>query len=166
MSNDKPYEFVTPPNMLRVKAGGALPKLDEAAIARAEAAVKAMSAEFGAWLENDLAALQAAFAAARAEGLAGAAGGTLLLRAHDLKGLGTTYEFPLVSRIAASLCRLLEDGARRAVAPMSLAAAHVGAIRAAVRGGTRSDQDPIGAALAAELETRVAALHGPGEPSI
>ena len=86
-----------------------------------------------------------------------AASETLYMRAHDLKGLGATYEFPLVTRLAASLCRLIEDAATRTKAPLTLIDAHIDAIKAAVRDDIKTDEHPLGKVLAAELEGRVAA---------
>ena len=40
----------------------------------------------------------------RAEGLTPETAENLYFRAHDLKGLGATYGYPLVTRIAGSLC--------------------------------------------------------------
>jgi hypothetical protein len=79
----------------------------------------------------------------------------LYLRAHDLKGLGTTYGYQLITRIAASLCRLIDDKEKRLAASLSLVDAHIAAIKAAVREGMKTDEHPVGGALAAELEGRV-----------
>jgi hypothetical protein len=100
--------------------------------------------------------LDAARAAIRAEGLNVQTAETLYFRAHDLKGLGATYEFPLVTRIAASLCKLIDDPGSRVNAPMFLVDAHIDAIRAAVRDNIKTDTHPVGQALIAELERRVA----------
>ena len=81
---------------------------------------------------------------------------TLYLRAHDLKGLGATYEFPLITRLAASLCRLIDEPATRLSAPMFLVDAHIDAIKACVRDDIKVDTHPVGKLLANELEGRVA----------
>ncbi len=81
----------------------------------------------------------------------------LYMRAHDLKGLGATYEFPLVTRIAASLCRLIDEPSTRASAPMSLVDAHINAIKAVVRDDIKSDDHPMGRAIAIELESKTTA---------
>ena len=62
----------------------------------------------------------------------------------NLKGLGATYDFPLVSRLAASLCKLLGDGDSALQGPLPLVDAHVSAIKATVREGARSGSDPTG----------------------
>ena len=82
---------------------------------------------------------------------------TLYLRAHDLKGLGTTYEFPLITRIGASLCRLIDDKDKRLTVSLPLVDAHIDAIKAAVRDSIKTDDHPVGRILIEELERKVAA---------
>jgi hypothetical protein len=77
------------------------------------------------------------------------------MRAHDLKGLGSTYEFPIVSRIAGSLCKLIDDPATRARAPLNLVDAHIDAIKAAVRENIKDADHPVGQVLVTELERKV-----------
>ena len=79
---------------------------------------------------------------------------SLYLRSHDLKGLGTTYGYQLFTRIAGSLCRLIDEKDKRLTAPMALVDAHIDAIKAAVKGGIQTDTHPVGAALVSELEQR------------
>ncbi|MGE3867683.1 MAG: Hpt domain-containing protein, partial [Hyphomonadaceae bacterium] len=78
----------------------------------------------------------------------------LHVRAHDVKGLGSTYDYPFVTAIAQQLCRLLET-VMTAREGLHLIDAHVDAIRAVVRSGLRGEHDATGRALVAELTTRV-----------
>jgi hypothetical protein len=82
----------------------------------------------------------------------------LYLRAHDLKGLGTTYGYQLITRIAGSLCRMIDDKEKRAGAPLELVDAHIDAIKAAVRDDIKSDDHQVGRVLVEELERRVKAV--------
>lgn len=145
------------PNALRAKVGGGVAALNADAIAAAEAAVKALSGNFAQWLDDEIVKLDAARSGIRVEGLTVQTAETLYFRAHDLKGLGSTYEFPLVSRIAGSLCKLIDDPVTRVNAPMPLVDAHIDAIKAAVRDQIRDAEHPVGRALCAELEARVQA---------
>jgi len=142
------------PQMPRFKFGG----LDASAIARAEAALKSLSSNFGEWMNDELAKLEAARDRIRAEGFTAETAENLYFRAHDLKGLGSTYEFPLVTRIAGSLCRILHDPATRLGAPLGLVESHIEAIGNAVRAQIRTDADPAGRAMAESLEAQVARL--------
>lgn len=155
MSN--PAQVIRPPNMLLAKVGGGFGGINADAIAKAEEALKAMSSQFGQWLQDEVTKLDAAQSAIRSEGYSPGTAETLFFRAHDLKGLGTTYQYPLVTRIAGSLCKLLDDPARRLSAPVVLIDAHVDAIRAVVRDQIQTDEHPTGRVLAETLEAEVAA---------
>lgn len=159
MSNST--QVFRPPNTLRLKVGGGFGGIDADAIAKAEAALKAMSSQFGQWLQDEITKLNAAQSAIHDKGLTAETAEELYFRAHDLKGLGATYQYPLVTRIAASLCRLLDDPATRAEAPRPLLDAHIDAIRAVVRDEIQTDEHPTGRVLAETLEARVAE-HRPG----
>ena len=158
VSQSSTAQVFQPQNTLRLKLGGRIGGIDPAAVAKAEAALKSLSGQFSAWLQDELDKLGAARAAVAAEGWTAGTAETLYLRAHDLKGLGATYEFPIVTRLAASLCRLLDEPATRLAAPMPLVDAHIDAIKAAVRDGIRDADHPVGRAIVTELEARVAAL--------
>jgi len=158
MTRQKPIEVITPPNALKAKVGGQLPALDQQAIARAEAALQKMSVQFADWIREELDHLMEAWVAYETSGGSPAARNELHRRAHDLKGLGPTYGYPLVSRICASLCKLIggEHGELRA--PDKLLKAHVDGVKAAVLGKIMAADHPVGLALAAELESQTKAL--------
>ena len=157
MSNPNQAQVIHTPNTLQMKVGGGRFSLDADAVARAEAALKSLSGQFAQWMQDELDKLEAARADIRAKGMTGETSETLYMRAHDLKGLGATYEFPLVTRIAASLCKLIDNPETRAAAPLPLVDAHIDAIKAAVRDGIRNDEHPVGKVLVEELETRTRA---------
>lgn len=156
MSNSA--QVIRPPNTLRMKVGGGFGGIDAGAIAKAEEALKAMSAQFGQWLQDELDKLTAARDAIHASGYNAATAEALYFRAHDLKGLGGTYQYPLVTRLAASLCRMLDDPTQRLAAPLPLIDAHIDAIRAVVRDEIQTDDHPVGRVLAETLEAKVAEL--------
>ncbi len=132
--------------------------VDADVVARAEAALKALSSQFAQWLQDEIDKLDAARAQVADEGLTGPAGEALYTRAHDLKGLGGTYEFPIVTRAAASLCRLVDSPAARAAAPLGLIDSHINAIKTMIREGIRDDSHPIGHAMVTALENQTAAF--------
>jgi hypothetical protein len=150
----------TPPNTLRMKVGGGFGGIDAGAIAKAEEALKAMSAQFGQWLQDEITKLDAAQTAIRTQGLTQETAEGLYFRAHDLKGLGSTYQYPIVTRMAGSLCKLLDDPAKRTEAPIVLLDAHIDAIKAVVRDEIQTEEHPVGRELAETLEARVAELQG------
>ena len=154
------HQVIQPPNNLQLRVGGGRFSLDADAVARAEAALKSLSGQFSQWMQDELDKLDAARADVRAKGLTPEASEVLYMRAHDLKGLGATYEFPLVTRLAASLCKLIDNPATRDKAPLLLVDAHIDAIKAAVRDDIRTDEHPVGKALANELEAKTRAYLG------
>jgi hypothetical protein len=158
VSDNSTVQVIQAPNTLRLKVGGRLGGIDPAAIAKAEAALKSLSGNFAEWLNDELVKLDAARQRIRSEGLTVETAEALYLRAHDLKGLGATYEFPLVTRIAGSLCKLIDDPESRLEAPMFLVDAHIDGIKASVRSNIRSEDHPVGRKLVEELEGRVAQL--------
>lgn len=160
MSEQNQGQMIQVPNTLKLKVGGRFGGIDPAAIAKAEAALKSLSSNFAEWLQDELNKLDAARARVKTDGWSLETAENLYLRAHDLKGLGTTYEFPIITRMAASLCKLIDDPQKRLKAPMVLIDAHIDAIRAAVRDNIRDEANPIGRGLAEELERQVTAFLG------
>jgi hypothetical protein len=140
-----------------------LPVFDAQSVARADQALKAMRGSFQEWLEADVDLLQAARQAGEQDGWSEQTFETLLNVAHDLKGLGATYEYPLATKMAASLCRLLEaeEGRAAMLRAPGLMIAHVDAIRAAARDHIKSIENPTGRALLRALEGEVDALGVP-----
>jgi chemotaxis protein histidine kinase CheA len=136
------------------------PVFSEEALSRADKALEAMSGSFEKWLDADIAKLQAARLEAAQAGWSDAALDALWRAAHDLKGMGGTYGYPLATQLAASLCRLTETeaGKRAARANPALVDAHVDGLRATVRDHITSDAHPAGRALVQMLETKVRQL--------
>lgn len=155
MSQENSGQVIQVPNTLRLKVGGRFGAIDPAAIAKAEAALKSLSGNFSQWLNDEVTKLEGARQRVKTEGMSPETMEFLYLRAHDLKGLGTTYEFPLITRIGASLCRLIDDKDKRMQAPIALIDAHIHAIKAAVRDDIKTDEHPVGKALIEALESKV-----------
>lgn len=159
MSKPK-VEFIDPRQAAPQLARLDKPLFDDNALDRANEALKQVSGSFGEWLEADVGKLQGARLAAERAGWSDQALNDLFAAAHDLKGMGSTYGFPLATQLSASLCRLVEtqSGKDAARAAPSLVTAHVDAIRAAMRDGIKSSANPLGRALLQALEARVDAL--------
>jgi hypothetical protein len=160
LSQTNPGQMISVPNTLKAKIGGRFGGIDPAALAKAEAALKGLSDNFGQWMEDELTKLSAARERIRSEGYTAETAENLYFRAHDLKGLGATYGFPLVTRIAGSLCRLIDDPATRLRAPAVLLDAHIDGINAAVRSKICDVDHPVGKTLVEELERRVREYEG------
>lgn len=134
---------------------GRVGRVSPAMVARAEAALRKLSVHYADWLAEEIDLLEQARSRVRREGFTADAADELNVRAHEMKSLGATYGFPVVTDIAASLCRLLDEPEMRRSAPLYLIDAHIDAIIAAVRDNVRSRLDPIGQALVGELDSLV-----------
>lgn len=130
---------------------------DAGAIQRAEAALKALSINFQDWMSTEVEKLEVARVHTRLAQYSSASLEGLYNAAHDVKGLGTTYEYPFITTIAGQLCRLLEsaEGRKAAREAPSLIDTHVDAIRAVLRGNIRTEEDPTVGALVEALKARV-----------
>ena len=133
-----------------------------ATLARAEAAVADLARDYATWALADVAKAGKALAAAKADVAARPTQVEALFRvAHDLKGQGTSFGYPLVTKIGHSLCALTRD---RVLAyedkHLELAQAHVDAIQLVLTKGIKGDGGKVGAELVAKLESRVKDLIG------
>lgn len=136
------------------------PIFTEDALTRAEETLEEMSASFEQWLDADLATLQAVRIRCADNNWNDTALDELWRAAHDLKGMGGTYGYPIVTQLAASLCKLTEteSGKAAARANPALVTCHVDALRAAVRDRIATDEDPVGRTLLQTLEAHIRRL--------
>jgi HPt (histidine-containing phosphotransfer) domain-containing protein len=139
---------------------GKMPVFDPDAVARADQTLKAMSGSFQQWLETDVRRLQHLRTAAEQAQWSDRSIEALMSVAHDIKGIGASYGYPLATEIAASLCRLIEtpSGKSATRAAPALAQAHVDALRAIARDQIKTQDHPVGRALLAALDAEVERL--------
>jgi len=150
-------QMIIPPNLLKARVAPRFGALSPDALAKAEAALKDLSSNFAQWLNDEIEKLEASRVVIAEKGMTEENAEQLYVHAHDLKGLGGTYDYPLITRVAGSLCKLMNEKGARAAAPLFLIDAHIDAIRAIVRDSIRDPAHPLGKALAEALETKVAA---------
>jgi HPt (histidine-containing phosphotransfer) domain-containing protein len=147
------HEVIVPRHKLAeaviVTGGDVTPDLD--AIARAEAALAELSAEFATWMRDECDRLDAARAVVRSSGLGGKPREDLFRAAHDIKGQAATFGYPLAAEAAESLCRLLEHTPDLKRVPLALVDQHVDGVRAIIREDVRADGNRIATALAGGL---------------
>jgi chemotaxis protein histidine kinase CheA len=130
-------------------------------IARAESALENMQEEFSEWIQEEIEELSLASSEWSNSPNDPDRVAELFRRAHDLKGQAPTLGYPIVGRIAASLCELLSISGIDLRELTTLTISHTNAIKAAVRDEVRDDSNNIAAALALELETAVAGIKVP-----
>ncbi|MFZ5790549.1 MAG: Hpt domain-containing protein [Pseudomonadota bacterium] len=136
-----------------------------AAVRRARDAVAELSADYRSWALADLTRAEAALSEASADP---ARAGTPLQRlygiAHDMKGQGGSFGFPLVTQIGHSLCCLLHGRAagRREIglpideADLALVEIHLKALRLVLEKSVRGEGGEIGRRLVERLQAAVA----------
>jgi hypothetical protein len=145
------HELITPDSKhLRRTLRAARPD-DPDPVERAEAALAAISSEFGTWMNDECNRLDAARHKVKAEGMNDATKQELFLAAHDVKGDAPTFGFPAVAPAAESLCRLIEHTPDAMRIPLSLIEQHVDAVRAIVREHARPEAATIATALNRKL---------------
>lgn len=128
----------------------------EELISRAEQALDDMRGEFSDWIEEEIDDLTTAHDEWCKTPTDPAAVSELFRRAHDLKGQATTLGYPIVGRIAASLCQLLSFKGLEWQEIVNLTTSHAHAIRAALRDEIRDETNHTAQTLASALEASVA----------
>jgi chemotaxis protein histidine kinase CheA len=123
----------------KVRITGSGDEIDMDAIARAEKALEKLSVEFDGWLSEEVTRLLAARAALDSS-QTDEAFDEFYRAAHDLKGEGDTFGYPLVTELADLLCKLLEAAEDRSELPMTLIDNHVDAIHIVMRDGIKDAQ--------------------------
>lgn len=128
-----------------------------AVLARAQAAVDDLAKGYTTWARADVDRARKALDAALAEPAQRAKHVEELFRvAHDLKGQGASFGYPLVTRIAESLCKLTRD---RKLAyedrHLDLARSHLDAAQLVLTKEIKGEGGQVGADLTAKLAARV-----------
>lgn len=138
-------------------AGPRRDSVADAVLARAEAAVDALSAEYPGHAMRDIASLIALTERAADDSLPATERFAEISRiAHDMRGQGTVFGFPMMTRCAGSLCRATRRMGPGDAAVRRVVRTHIAALYAILRRGARRD-DPVAASIAGGLEMLVAA---------
>ena len=128
----------------------------------AEAAVADLAKSYVSWASADVEKCAEHLAAARAATDARAAAvQDLYAVTHNIKGQGSSFGFPLMTRIGNSLCRLTRAKRPFADADLNIIQAHLDAMRLVLAQNIRGDGGPLGAKLSEKLEGMVVDLLGP-----
>ena len=146
------HEVLIPPNKLR-RTLSTVPdkKPYDDPVVRAEAALAALSNQFGDWMDSECRRLVSARLAVKAAGFTTTTCEALFHAAHDIKGQAATFGYPTAAGAAESLCRLIEHTSDISRIPVALVDQHVDAVRAIIRENARPD----GPAIANEITKRL-----------
>ena len=167
MGNPNAPQILPASNMLatRLKNGAYRRVPDEALLAEAEAAIKALADSYPAILA------EAAGEMARIISAGGAGGAsldlaTLYRHAHDVKGHAASVGYPMATEVAQSLCRVIDlrpalGGEARGFVVLR---AHVDALMAIARNRCSGDGGETGRKIITALSRLVAALPAAAKP--
>jgi hypothetical protein len=122
-------------------------------LARAEEATTALRANYTEWARIDVDHTQALLDAAT-KAPAGRREQLDLLYAamHNIKGQGSSFGYPLVTRLGQSLCRLVAPGRVVDDAGLKIAQAHLDALKLVLEQKIAGKGGEVGEKLAARLE--------------
>jgi len=140
-------------NDLREKVGPHYPDYDRL-VTEMDFAVQDLSPHFAVWMSDEIEDLRIKYCDICEKGLNLETAGDLYRRCHDLKGLGSTLGYPVVTRIAASASYLLRNMHEYSHCARELVGAHVEAIFAAVRDQISLETNSTARRLVEELESQ------------
>lgn len=160
----KDHSVIIPPTTLRDRAmsigGGSKDGFDLEALARAEEALAALATDFSQWMRDETVKLEKAREAFRVKPDEEDGQQTLYRAAHDIRGQGRTFGYPLAGELADGLCDLIDGAEEIDAQVIELVDAHVDAIRAVVRDDVRDDSSKVAHDLIIELRSAREAIIG------
>jgi len=154
VENFPAYQIITPANRL-AKAVRKTTSGDPDPVAKAEAALAALSQHFAEWMDAEWQRLDAARTAVHAAATTERDWQVLFRAAHDIKGEAGTFGFPRVAEIAESLCRLIDHTRDCTRLPRHIIDQHVDAVHAVMHEPPSRRSEEIAEELTREI-TRVA----------
>jgi hypothetical protein len=126
-------------------------------LARAEEATTALRANYTEWARIDVNNTQTLLDAAKKGADRQRDQLDLLYAAmHNIKGQGTSFGYPLVTRIGQSLCRLIAPGRVLDEAGLKIAQAHLDSLKLVLDQKIAGKGGEVGDKLAARLESLTA----------
>lgn len=154
-------EVIRPPGMLRAKVRTEPVRDADALFAAVDRQIAGNAESFLAHAVAELGAMRSALhhavtsAEKRAESL-----DRVFTIAHDLKGQGSSFGFPLITRVAALLCQYLRTRRPNDGQGLRIAAAHVEALNILVEHRVGGEGGRLGSTMIERLERLVLSPQG------
>jgi chemotaxis protein histidine kinase CheA len=145
------HEVIVVPNRLKKKALRHVAAGEPDPLTDAEVALEELSEQFGSWMEDECVALEEARQLVCRKGLTEETRQALFRAAHDIKGHGSTFGYPMASDVAESLCRVMEHAGANAQIPLTFIEQCVDSVRAIIREHEDDNAEETAAELAKEL---------------
>lgn len=158
MSEDAP-EFISPPSTLKGKAPMTNDGVDLEALERAEQVIAGLQDSYLDWVQDDLTNLYAAYEKASAEPSQRQVQMEEVFRiAHDVKGQGGSFDYPLMTIIANHLCRFLEHSDEISVSDLQVVKLHIDSMKVVIARRMEGDGGEPGNQLIGGLEAVLAKI--------
>lgn len=154
-------QVIRQPGLLRAKVGKAPPGDAEAVFAAADRAVMQKAGLFLDHARGELASMRTTLHQAvteadkRAESL-----DRVYTIAHDLKGQGASFGYPLITKVGGLLCQYLKSRRANDAQGLRIVAAHIEALGLIVEHKIGGDGGKLGAAMTERLDKLVGAAKG------
>jgi hypothetical protein len=154
MADKKPAQFIKPPSTLQEKFAGESAKLTPEAIEKAETAMEHVAEDYGETLLQEIEQLRKSVDEFRAQQDGELS--EMFRQSFDLKGLGSTLGYPLLSSLGKTLCQMFEKRKKLNELDHSIVNAHITAMTAIVSNDIRGKDDKTGQAILTDLAKLVA----------
>ncbi|NQV56397.1 MAG: Hpt domain-containing protein [Rhodospirillales bacterium] len=146
---------IRPPNQLNSKVTiGGPGAVDAAALERAEKVIASLAGDYVDWAKDDVKKIEAVFQLLKTgKGDAGENLNDVFQIAHDIKGQGGSFDFPLMTVIASHLCRFIEnlDGKTNKVS-IEIIGLHINSLNLVISRGLKGDGGLAGDQLLSGIE--------------
>jgi chemotaxis protein histidine kinase CheA len=164
MGDDDKPQMIQPPDHLRDKVSVTENGVDLDALEQAEQIIAGMQDSYLEWVEDDLRKLGEGYARAvesTAEDSRRQALQDLFGIAHDVKGQGGSFDYPLMTAVGNSLCRYIErlDGPIRQ-SHLAVVKVHIDTMRMIIAQRMSGDGGKAGDNLLRGLDAAVAKTSG------
>jgi hypothetical protein len=156
----KKFQVVNPPNMLKARVG--VGGLDSGAIKRMEGAIQGLKGDFETQAKADVAKLVVAAAELLRAPNDFEKRQTVYMLAHELRGQGGSFGYPLVTRFGDQLCRYLDAADTLDAKALVVVKAAADAMAVVIVNGVSGDGGDTGRQLVGMLDKLVAQMKGEG----
>lgn len=147
-------EYIYPPNNLKSKITVDSSTVDIVAMNQAEMAITDMAEDYLGWVKDDLAKLQGAYdKAVKEPDKAAEAKEEMYGFAHDIKGQGGSFGYPLMTAVGNHLCKFMEgvEGTLNA-AQLQVVKVHIDTLQVIILERMEGDGGKAGARLLKGLD--------------
>jgi chemotaxis protein histidine kinase CheA len=157
-------EIIEVPNTIRKKVSGGGP-ISNDMLKRAESVIVEHGAEYVSRAQAQVDGLVKTAKTAQADPQKRAElFEQIFQQSHDIRGMGSTFGYDLVTAIGGSLCNFIEDIEKSGEAEMDVVLAHVEALRAIISNEVKGDGGNIGREIYQGLVQAVAKVAPPKKP--